>query len=154
MIGSIPYPVVLLTCCLHAFMYTVRPFYTFNVVLRLSLPILATRHDRVNTLPSDFNFYVNAIDFILLSAHSIHFALYYGSRCLFTLSSISVSQLVNFLNSLMMDSSTFKFIFYQLCYLFLSQNMSAKPIMICFRSFVLYLFVQLLSNPLCKSKNP
>ena len=39
MIGLIPYPVVLLTCCLHAFMYTVRPFYTFNAVLRLSLPI-------------------------------------------------------------------------------------------------------------------
>ena len=118
------------------------------------MPCISTRHDRVNTLPSDFIFYVLAIDFILLSAHSIHFALYHGSRCLFTLSSIRVSQLVNFLNSLMMDSSTFKFIFYQLCYLFLSQNMIAKPITLCFRSFVLYLFFQLLSNPLCKSKNP
>jgi hypothetical protein len=118
------------------------------------MPCITTRHGRIDTLPSDFIFYVLAIDFILLSAHSIHFALYYGSRCLFTLSSIRVSQLVNFLNSLMMDSSTFKFIFYQLCYLFLSQNMIAKPITLCFRSFVLYLFFQLLSNPLCKSKNP
>jgi len=118
------------------------------------MPCITTRHDRVNTLPSDFILYVIAIDFILLSAHSIHFALYYGSRYLFTLSSISVSQLVNFLSSLLIDSSTFKFIFYQLCHLFLSQNMIAKPITLCFRSFVLYLFVQLLSNPLCKSKKP
>ena len=118
------------------------------------MPCITTRHDRVDTLPSDFNFYVIAIDFILLSAHSIHFALYYGSRCLFTLSSISVSELVNSLSSLLIDSSTVDLILYQLCYLFLSQNMIAKPITLCFRSFVLYLIFQLLSNPLCKSKNP
>ena len=131
--------------------------FSANIVFHyvcFRMPCIATRHDRVHTLPSDFSLYVIAIDFILLSAHSIHFALYYGSRCLFTLSSISVSQLVNFLSSLMMDSSTFKFIFYQLCYLLLRQNMIAKPITFCFRSFVLYLFIHLLSNPLCKSKNP
>ena len=110
------------------------------------MPSITTGHDRVDTLPSDFSLYVIAIDFILLSAHFIHFALYYGSRCLFTLSSISVSQLVNFLSSLMMDSSTFKFIFYQLCYLFLRQNISAKPIMFCFRSCVFYMLIHLLSN--------
>jgi len=62
--------------------------FSANIVFHyvcFRMPCIATRHDRVNTLPSDFNFYVIAIDFILLSAHLIHFALYYGSRCLFTL---------------------------------------------------------------------
>jgi hypothetical protein len=49
------------------------------------MPCIATRHDRVDTLPSDFSLCVIATDFILLSAHSIHFTLYSGSRCLFTL---------------------------------------------------------------------
>ncbi len=118
------------------------------------MPCIATRHVRVDTLTSDFNLYVIAIDFILLSAHSIHFTLYYGSRCLFTLSSISISQLVNFLSSLLIDFSTVDLILYQLCHLFLSQNMIAKPICLVFRSCVFYLFIHLLSNPFCISKNP
>jgi hypothetical protein len=32
------------------------------------MPCIATRHDRVDTLPSDFTIYVIATDFILLSA--------------------------------------------------------------------------------------
>jgi hypothetical protein len=39
MIGLIPYPVVLLMCYRHMFMYTVRPFDTLYAVFRLSLPI-------------------------------------------------------------------------------------------------------------------
>ena len=59
--------------------------YPIVHVVCFRMPCIATRHDRVDTLPSDFSLCVIATDFILLSAHSIHFTLYSGSRCLFTL---------------------------------------------------------------------
>ena len=62
--------------------------------------------------------------------------------------------MVNFLTSFIIEFCTLKFIFYQLCYLLLSQNMITKPILFVFRSFVFYLFINLLSNPLCVNKKP
>ena len=59
-------------CSKHSKMYYIVPTLCLlgllSVAIHFRMPCIATRHDRVDTLPSDFTICVLTTDFILLSA--------------------------------------------------------------------------------------